>query len=204
MAFGKYERVTWKSDQWAPDGVVTLPPDYSAQKKYPLVLYIHGGPTSASKMAFSAMPQLMAAEGWIVFQPNYRGSDNLGNDYQASIVGDAGAGPGRDVMAGVAMLRQRADVDKSRTAVTGWSYGGYMTSWLIGNYPTEWRAAMAGAPVTNWEETYNLGDGSVTIRYLFGGSPWTDARAKAYQTQSPITDASRIRTPTLVMCGSTG
>jgi dipeptidyl aminopeptidase/acylaminoacyl peptidase len=199
VALGKFERVSWKSDQWEPDGVVTLPPDFSADKKYPLVLYIHGGPTASSKMSFSAMPQLMAAQGWIVFQPNYRGSDNLGNAFQASIVGDAGAGPGRDVMAGVAMLRERPYVDRTKTAVTGWSYGGYMTSWLIGNYPNEWRAAMAGAPVTNWEEMYNLADGSVTIRYLFGGSPWTDGRAKAYQAQSPITYAGRIRTPTLVM-----
>jgi len=141
----------------------------------------------------------MASEGWIVFQPNYRGSDNLGNAYQASIVGDAGAGPGRDVMAGVAMLRSRPYVDKGRTAVTGWSYGGYMTSWLIGNYPNEWRAAMAGAPVTSWEDMYNFGDGSVTIRYLFGGSPWTGDRMKAYRDQSPITYATHIKAPTLVM-----
>jgi dipeptidyl aminopeptidase/acylaminoacyl peptidase len=146
------------------------------------------------------MPQLMAAEGWIVFQPNYRGSDNLGNAFQAAIVGDAGAGPGRDVMAGVAMLRQRPYVDATKTAVTGWSYGGYMTSWLIGNYPNEWKAAVAGAPVTDWQEMYDLGDGSVTIRYLFGGSPWTDTtRARAYRAQSPIAYATRIKTPTLVM-----
>ncbi|HET7456374.1 MAG TPA: S9 family peptidase [Gemmatimonadaceae bacterium] len=200
VAFGKFERVTWKSDEWEPDGIVTLPPNFDPSKKYPLVLVIHGGPTASSKMSFSTTPQLMASEGWIVFQPNYRGSDNLGNAYQAAIVGDAGAGPGRDVMAGVAMLRQRPYVDKTRTAVTGWSYGGYMTSWLIGNYPDEWRAAVAGAPVTNWQEMYDLGDGNVTIRYSFGGSPWTDTtRAKAYMAQSPITYATHIKTPTLVM-----
>jgi dipeptidyl aminopeptidase/acylaminoacyl peptidase len=200
VALGKFERVTWKSDEWEPDGIVTLPPNFDPSKKYPLVLVIHGGPTASSKMSFSAMPQLMAAEGWVVFQPNYRGSDNLGNAYQAAIVGDAGAGPGRDVMAGVAMLRQRPYIDKGKTAVTGWSYGGYMTSWLIGNYPNEWKAAVAGAPVTNWEEMYNLGDGSVTIRYLFGGSPWTDTtRRKAYMAQSPIAYATRIKAPTLVM-----
>ena len=200
VALAKVERVTWKTaDGYEADGTITLPPGFSPARTYPLVLVIHGGPTSASKLNFSAMPQLMATEGWIVFQPNYRGSDNLGNAYQAAIVGDAGAGPGKDVMAGVAMLRARPYVDKGRTAVTGWSYGGYMTSWLIGNYPTEWKAAMAGAPVTNWEEMYNLGDGNVTIRHSFGGSPWTDGREKAYQAQSPITYARRIRTPTLVM-----
>ena len=199
VAWGKMERVTWKADSWSADGTVTYPPGFSAEKKYPLVLLIHGGPTASSKMSFGSLAQLMAAEGWIVFQPNYRGSDNLGNAYQAAIVGDAGAGPGRDVMAGVAMLRGRPYVDKARTAVTGWSYGGFMTSWLIGNYPNEWRAAMAGAPVTSWEDMYNFGDGSVTIRYAFGGSPWTEGRMKAYREQSPITYATQIKAPTLVM-----
>lgn len=199
VAWSTLERVTWKADTFDADGVVAYPPGFSPTRKYPLVLLIHGGPTASSKLSFSSLAQLMAAEGWIVFQPNYRGSDNLGNAYQSAIVGDAGAGPGRDVMAGVAMLRSRPYVDASRTAVTGWSYGGFMTSWLIGNYPTEWRAAMAGAPVTSWEDMYNFADGSVTIRHIFGGSPWTEGRMKAYREQSPITYATRIRTPTLVM-----
>jgi len=199
VAWGGMERVTWKSDAFESDGVLVLPPGYSKSKQYPLVLLVHGGPQSASKLQFSALAQLMAAQGWVVFQPNYRGSDNLGNEYMAAIVGDAGAGPGRDVMAGVDMLRKRSYVDPKRTAVTGWSYGGYMTSWLISNYPEEWQAAMAGAPVTSWEDQYNYGDGSITVRYLFGGSPWTDGRIQAYRDQSPITYATKIKTPTLVM-----
>ena len=199
VAWGRLEAVTWKSDNMEADGVVAFPPGFSLNKSYPLVLLIHGGPTSSSKLSFSSLAQLMASEGWIVFQPNYRGSDNRGNAFQSAIVNDAGAGPGRDVMAGVAMLRTRPYVDKARTAVTGWSYGGFMTSWLIGNYPDEWKAAMAGAPVTDWEDMYNFADGSVTIRYSFGGSPWTGGRMKAYREQSPITYATRIKTPTLVM-----
>jgi dipeptidyl aminopeptidase/acylaminoacyl peptidase len=199
VAWGKLERITWKTDAFEADGVLGLPPGFSADKRYPLVLLIHGGPQASSKLSFSSLAQLMAAEGWVVFQPNYRGSDNLGNAYQVAIRNDAGAGPGRDVMAGVAMLRARPYVDKTRTAVTGWSYGGFMTSWLIGNYPNEWRAAMAGAPVTSWEDMYNFADGSVAIRYSFGGSPWTEERMKAYRDQSPITYATRIKTPTLVM-----
>jgi dipeptidyl aminopeptidase/acylaminoacyl peptidase len=179
--------------------VVGYPPNFDPTKKYPLVLLIHGGPTSASHVSFSTLAQLMATEGWVVFQPNYRGSDNLGNAYQTAIWNDAGAGPGRDVMAGVSMLRAKPYVDRTRTAVTGWSYGGYMTSWLIGNYPNEWRAAMAGAPVTSFEDQYNYGDGSRTYGYGFGGSPWTGDRQKAYREQSPITYATKIKTPTLVM-----
>ena len=75
-----------------------------------------------------------------------------------------------------------------------------MTTWLIGNYPEGWRVAMAGAPVTDNLDQYNLGDGNVRRAYAFGGSPWTSAdRMKAFMDQSPITYASRIRTPTLIM-----
>jgi dipeptidyl aminopeptidase/acylaminoacyl peptidase len=199
VALGKMERVTWKSDAFEADGVVMYPPQFDPGRKYPLVLVIHGGPTSASKLSFSTLAQLMAAEGWIVLQPNYRGSDNLGRAFQTAIIGDAGAGPGRDVMAGVAMLRMKPFIDAQKTAVTGWSYGGYMTSWLIGNYPNEWKAAMAGAPVTDLEDQYNFGDGSIAWRYFLGvGSPWTGGQ-ETYRRNSPITYANRIRTPTLVM-----
>ena len=199
VTLGRMERVTWKSEAFESDGVLVYPPAFDPSRKYPLVLLIHGGPTASSKQSFSIEAQLMAAEGWLVFQPNYRGSDNLGHTYQVAIVGDAGAGPGRDVMAGVAMLRSRPYVDRNRTAVTGWSYGGYMTSWLIGNYPTEWTSAMAGAPVTDLEDQYNFGDGSVTWRHFQAGkSPWLGGQ-EAYRRQSPISYATRIKTPTLVM-----
>ena len=192
------ERVTWKSpDGFEEDGVVTLPADLSTPR--PLVLVIHGGPTSSSKTSFNVTAQLMAAEGWVVFSPNYRGSDNLGNAYAAAILNDAGAGPGRDVMAGVAELRKRPYVDPARSAVTGWSYGGFMSTWLLGKYPNEWRAGVAGAPVTNWFDQYSLSDGNVQVRYSFGGSPWTREYAAAYREQSPITYAGEIRAPTLVM-----
>jgi len=200
VKFGRMERVTWKTqDGMEADGVLVYPPDFDPGRRYPLVLNIHGGPTSASKTNFSTLPQLMAAEDWLVFMPNYRGSDNLGNAYLAAIQGDWGPGPGRDVMAGIAELRKKPFVDAKRTAVTGWSYGGYMTSWLIGNYPDEWTAAMAGAPVTNWEDQYNLSDGSVSTRYVLGGSPWTGDRQRIAREQSPITYATKIKAPTLVM-----
>lgn len=199
VAFGRSERVTWRTDGFEADGVVTYPPGFDATRRHPLVLVIHGGPTASSKLSFNALPQLIAAQGAIVFEPNYRGSDNLGNAFQSAITRDAGAGPGRDVMAGVRMLRAKPFVDPSRTVVTGWSYGGFMTSWMIGNYPAEWTAAMAGAPVTDWEDQYNLADGNVNWRYLTGGSPWTVEGQKALRAQSPITYARNMRTPTLIM-----
>ena len=197
MQLGRTEPVTWKFEGFDEDGVVTYPPDFDATKKYPLVLYIHGGPRSASTVSFATIPQSLAAKGWVVFQPNYRGSDNLGNTYTRAIRDDAGAGPGRDVIAGVEVLKKRGFIDENRIAVGGWSYGGYMTSWMIGHYPI-FKAAVSGAAVNNLLDEYALSDSSLGRR-LTWGSPFVGDNMKKYVEQSPITYASKIRTPTLIM-----
>jgi dipeptidyl aminopeptidase/acylaminoacyl peptidase len=200
LELGRTETMQWDCDGFHMDGVVTYPPDFAANRKYPLVLYIHGGPRSASKEAFSSRAQLLAAQGWIVFEPNYRGSDNLGNAFQAAIWNDAGAGPGRDTMAGVALLEKRGFVDSAKMGVSGWSYGGYMTSWLLGNYPDKWKAAVAGAAVTDMLDQYNYGDANVRRGSAFGGSPYTDPkRMQQFREQSPIYYATKIKAPTLIL-----
>jgi dipeptidyl aminopeptidase/acylaminoacyl peptidase len=198
-SLGKVRTIKWKvKGGFEADGVVTYPPGFDSNKKYPLVLVIHGGPQSASVERFNALPQLIAAKGHIVFEPNYRGSDHIGNAYMRAIVGDWGKGPGEDVMAGLEALKKLGNIDDKRIAVTGWSYGGYMTTWLIGNYQG-WKVALAGAAVTDWSDQYNLGDGNVQGRFLFGGSPWTGDYEKLFKEQSPITYARKIKTPTLIM-----
>ncbi len=198
----RQESFAWPSMKGGPqsDGVLTYPIGFQSGKKYPLVLYIHGGPTSSSKQSFSFFSQLFAAQGWLVFEPNYRGSDNLGNAYQAAIFNDAGKGPGEDVMAGLAVLRKRGFVDEQNIAVSGWSYGGFMTSWLLG-HSTLWKASVDGAAVNDWIDMYDLSDGNITVADGFGGSPYTSPeRLAAYRAQSPITYVSAVRTPTLVLC----
>jgi dipeptidyl aminopeptidase/acylaminoacyl peptidase len=198
LDLGKVERVTWKNDGFEEDGIVVYPPDFQSDHKYPLVLLIHGGPQAASIRTLSLAAQAMAARGWIVFSPNYRGSDNLGNVYQRAIFNDAGAGPGRDVMAGVAALEKRGFIDHNRIAVSGWSYGGYMTSWLIGHYNV-FKAAVSGAAVNNLVHEYTLSDNNVTMRYSLEGSPFNPKTAKTWIEQSPITYANAIKTPTLII-----
>lgn len=199
LALAKAERFEWKGpDGFQEDGVLFYPPDFQKDRKYPLVLIIHGGPTASTTTQFNFLSQLMAAHGFVVFSPNYRGSDNLGNTYQRAIWNDAGDGPGRDVIAGIDALKNRSFIDANKIGVTGWSYGGYMTSWLIGHYQI-WKAAMAGAPVTDMYDEYNLADGNVSLRYGFKGSPYISDNLKYYRAQSPISYAEQMKTPTLIM-----
>jgi dipeptidyl aminopeptidase/acylaminoacyl peptidase len=199
LALAKAERFEWKGpDGFQEDGVLFYPPDFQKDRKYPLVLIIHGGPTASTTTQFNFLSQLMASHGYVVFSPNYRGSDNLGNAYQRAIWNDAGDGPGRDVIAGIDALKNRGFIDANKIGVTGWSYGGYMTSWLIGHYQI-WKAAMAGAPVTDMYDEYNLADGNVSLRYGFKGSPYVGDNLKDYRAQSPISYAAQMKTPTLIM-----
>jgi dipeptidyl aminopeptidase/acylaminoacyl peptidase len=202
LQLGRVETIEWSGpDGFREDGVLVYPPGEHQATRFPLVLVIHGGPQSASTTSFTPLAQLLAARGYLVFSPNYRGSDNLGNAYQRAIFNDAGDGPDRDVMAGLEAVKSKGIVDENRIAVTGWSYGGYMTSWLIGHH-TFWKAAVAGAAVTDLTDEYCFSDGNVQLRYSFAhdASPWSTEGGKLYREQSPLTYATSATTPTLVLC----
>ena len=180
------------------DGVLTLPPGYVAGRTYPLVVHIHGGPTSASVRQFDRQAQLMAARGWIVLQPNYRGSDNLGLAYQRGVRYDPGEGPGKDIMAAVDAVRARGIVDDKRIVVGGWSYGGIMTAWMISKYHI-WRAAVSGASVNDWATDYGTADDPGADKALFHGSPYVAGNAAEYRKASAITYAHDVTTPVLIV-----
>jgi dipeptidyl aminopeptidase/acylaminoacyl peptidase len=199
LMLGRTESIAWQGpDGFQEDGVLTYPVGYASGKKYPLVLVIHGGPEAASTLGFSALPQLLAAQGFVVFQPNYRGSSNLGDAYQHAIFRDTGVGPGHDVMAGLAAVQKLGVVDDQRIAVSGWSYGGYMTTWLTGHYPV-WKAAVSGAALTDWVMDYTVSYYQQGDTYFFGGSPWNTKYHDIWREQSPITYAQNVTAPTLIM-----
>ncbi|HET6911793.1 MAG TPA: S9 family peptidase [Rhodanobacteraceae bacterium] len=199
LKLGRSEAVRWTSaDGFDEDGVLTYPVDYKSGKKYPLVLVIHGGPEASSDLRFSPLIQLLAANGFLVFQPNYRGSTNLGDKYQHAIFRDTGEGPGKDVMAGLAAVEKLGIVDTNRIGVSGWSYGGYMTTWLSGHYDT-WKAAVAGAALTDWVMDYTVSYYQTGDTYFFGGSPWTAKYHDIWREQSPIAYAQNVKAPTLIM-----
>jgi|HubBroStandDraft_2_1064218.scaffolds.fasta_scaffold00035_13 dipeptidyl aminopeptidase/acylaminoacyl peptidase len=200
LRLGHMSELRWTGPgDFAEDGVVTEPPSNGG--KYPVVVLIHGGPglSNARDFVWEQWPlaQAIAARGYVVFQPNYRGSDNLGNAYMTAIVHDTVVGPSADIMSGLAALERRPNVDASRVGVCGWSYGGELTSWLIGHYHN-WRAAVSGAAVNSEFDEYNLSTSNVQDRYPLGTSPYTGDGERIYRENSPITYYAQITTPTLI------
>jgi dipeptidyl aminopeptidase/acylaminoacyl peptidase len=199
LALGRTEAIDWQGpDHFHEDGVLTYPVGFEPGRRYPLVLSIHGGPEGASTVGFDALSQLLSAAGFLVFQPNYRGSTNLGDAYQHAIFRDTGTGPDNDVMAGLAAVQQRGIVDAARIGVSGWSYGGYLTAWLTGHHDI-WRAAVAGAALTDWVMDYTIAYYQQGDNYFFGGSPWVDGTRDIWRAQSPIAYASHVTAPTLIL-----
>lgn len=199
LALGTSERITYATSAGVDgDAVLITPPGFTAGRTYPLVLLIHGGPTSTSTETFSTRAQLMAARGWLVLQPNYRGSPNRGETYQRAIYVDTVDGPGRDIRAALDAVKARGIVDASRVAVSGWSYGGVMTTWLITHYH-DWRVAVAGAPVTDNLADYATADDINADRELFRGSPWVGDNRADYVAQSSLTYVKDVTTPVLLM-----
>ncbi len=204
FAIGRMDELDWNGPNgFAENGVVTYPPAglEKSSSKLPIVLLIHGGPGLSSTRDFAweqwPLAQMIASHGYVVLQPNYRGSDNLGNAYMTAIVHDTVAGPAADILAGLSALGLRAEVDSGRVAVSGWSYGGELTSWLIGHYHN-WRAAVSGAAVNSEFDEYNLSTSNVQDRYPLGTSPYTDDGQGIYRENSPITYYAAITTPTLI------
>ncbi|MGA8534290.1 MAG: S9 family peptidase [Candidatus Tumulicola sp.] len=208
ISIGRMSAFDWSGpDGFAEDGVVTYPPGFDATRAanpnatFPVVLLIHGGPGLSNALEFAweqwPLAQAIAARDYIVFQPNYRGSDNLGNAYMLAIVGDTAQGPANDVMSGLAALEKLPYVDGTRVFVSGWSYGGLLTTWLIGHYHN-WRAAVSGAAVNDETEEYNLSISNVQNTFYVGTSPYVGNGAQIYAEQSPITYYKNITTPTLI------
>jgi dipeptidyl aminopeptidase/acylaminoacyl peptidase len=201
--------VQWRApDGELDDGILTYPNGYEHGRRYPLIVFSHGGPEAAATQDFSGgeigpLRDVFAAQGFVVFEPNYRGSDNLGNAHEHAIYRDPGNGPASDEISGMRMLENRGLVDTSRIAAVGHSYGGYMTAWLI-THQHVWRCAVVADGAVDWTQAYELsGAGNLAwTRDSLGGSPWDRHSAALYRSASPITYAARITTPTLILSGT--
>jgi dipeptidyl aminopeptidase/acylaminoacyl peptidase len=197
-ALAEAKAITWKSsDGQEIEGVVTTPPaEANGKPPYKLVVYPHGGPHSRSTLGFDFTVQLFAANGYAVFQPNFRGSSGYGQKFIDADRGDFGGGDMRDILTGIDKLIADGIADKNRLFVYGISYGGYMTTWLVGQ-TDRFKAAVAQNAVTDLTMMWSLSDIPSWTEWEFGGKPW-EVPDKMRQ-HSPLTYVEKVTTPTLIL-----
>lgn len=193
----KSEVVTWKSsDGLEIEGIFTPPALPGSRPPFKMVLYPHGGPHSRSAVGFDLTVQVLAANGYAVFQPNFRGSAGYGQRFIDADRFDLGGKDMQDMLTGIASLVEKGLVDPQRQFVYGVSYGGYTTSWLIGQ-THQFRAAIPQNAVTDLNVMWGLTDIQSWTEWEFGGRPWEVS--DIMQQRSPLTHASKVQTPTLIL-----
>lgn len=193
-----FSEMTWKStDGTEITGWVVRPPDFDPEKKYPLILQIHGGPHSMYGVGFDFERQNHAAEGYVVLYANPRGSTGYGKAFGNAI---NNAYPGvdyDDLMTGVDALIEKGSIDPERLYVFGGSGGGVLTAWIVGK-TERFRAAVSMFPVTNWISFVGTTDG-IHWYNNFQKPPWEDITE--HWERSPLRLAGNIKTPTLFITG---
>ncbi len=210
-SLGNAEVVRWKSkDNTEIEGILITPANFDAKKKYPLVVDIHGGPAGAwakryiggcdeyGDMMIPACPKTLLDLGFVIFQPNYRGSGGYGKSFVTANVGDLDGGDYDDIMTGVDYLIQRGTVDPEHLALFGWSYGGYMTAWTV-TQSKRFRAAVEGSGLTDFVSFTNTTDIPYYLEYYLRAALWNDD--KLYLQRSPIFFSKNVVTPLLILHG---
>jgi dipeptidyl aminopeptidase/acylaminoacyl peptidase len=193
------ERIHFPSkDGTSVEGWIVLP--RSGKAPYPLILSIHGGPHGAYGSHFDFEFQWLAAHGYAVLYTNPRGSTGYGEKFLWATWGGWGKLDYQDVMAGVDYAVAHSPVDPKRLAVTGYSYGGFLTDWTI-TQTNRFIAAVSGAGISNWVSDYGTADIPRTKESEFYGTAWNPEASERMRALSPITHALNVKTPTLFVHG---
>ena len=179
-------------------GWILKPPGFDPKQKYPSILEIHGGPQTQYGHAFMHEFYLLAAQGYVVYWCNPRGSQGYGEEFAAAIYNQWGTVDYDDIMAWADTMERQPYIDPERMGVTGGSYGGYMTSLIIGR-TQRFKAAVAQRVVSNLISFYGSSDMNWLTEGLLGSEapPWTDL--ENYWRQSPISSIGNATTPTLLI-----
>ncbi len=194
---GKVREVHFKSaDRTRLQGWLITPPDFNPNKKCPAILEVHGGPRLQYGRTFFHEMQYLAAEGYVVFFTNPRGSQGYGKEFAGCTVAAWGTHDYDDIMAAADWLETQPFVDKKRIGITGGSYGGYMTNLCVGR-SHRFRAAVTQRSVVDLATFAGTSDIGFQDNYEFGGYSWDNP--EGYARMSPITYADNIRTPLLIL-----
>ena len=195
------EEIWWESshDGRKIQGWILKPPGFETERRYPLILEIHGGPFADYGDRFAAEPQLYAAAGYVVLYANPRGSTGYGEEFGNLI---HHAYPGHDyddLMSGVDAVLAKGYVDRDHLYVTGGSGGGVLTAWIVGK-TGRFRAAVSAKPVINWTSFALTSDNyNFYYKYWFPGLPWD--HPEDYRARSPLSLAGNVTTPTMLLTG---
>jgi dipeptidyl aminopeptidase/acylaminoacyl peptidase len=203
--WGKAESIEWTNEGSNIQGWLVPPAEIEPGTKYPMVVLIHGGPSSVTTSewpaSFGMARAIIAAlstRGYCVLLPNPRGSYGQGEDFTRANVKDFGGGDLRDDLAGVDAAIKKYPIDANRLGITGWSYGGFMTMWTV-TQTDRFRAAVAGAGIANWQSYYGQNLIGQWMISFFGASVYDDP--DVYEKSSPIRFIKNVKTPTLVIVG---
>jgi dipeptidyl aminopeptidase/acylaminoacyl peptidase len=198
----KLSVVKWESADGEPvEGILELPPDAEEGKKLPLVVAIHGGPTTADyyhQQFWIYGRVLLPAKGYAVLCPNYRGSTGYGEGFLKALIGRENDLDVQDILSGVDALVKRGIADPDRLGVMGWSNGGYLTNCVL-THTTRFKAASSGAGIVDTVMEWGANDEPAYAMVFKQGLPWR--AAGSYQRSSPTYALDKIRTPTLIHVG---
>ena len=198
---GTVEEIWWESskDGRPVQGWIMKPPDFDPDRKYPLVLEIHGGPFANYGDRFDVEKQLLASNGFVVLYANPRGSTSYGEEF-GNLIHHAYPGDDfHDLDSGVDAVIDQGYIDEDNLFVTGGSGGGVLTAWMIGN-TDRFKAAVSFYPVINWYSFSLTADMSpVAVKYWFPGLPWDNV--EHYEERSLLSVVKNVKTPTLIMTG---
>jgi dipeptidyl aminopeptidase/acylaminoacyl peptidase len=200
-AWGEAKSLHWKNGGFEIQGWLLYPRDFDPNKKYPMVVRVHGGPGLGVLSEWPGASDYyspLAGAGYFVFQPNPRGSFGQGEAFTRANVKDFGYGDFKDIMAGVDEAIKVAPIDENRLGICGWSYGGYMTMWAV-TQTNRFKAAMAGAGLSNWQSYYGENLIDQWMIPFFGKSVYDDP--DVYAKSSPINFIKKVKTPTLILVG---
>jgi dipeptidyl aminopeptidase/acylaminoacyl peptidase len=194
----------WKADDGTTvEGMLIYPPGKFEAKHLPMLTFIHGGPADADGNHFEAdwyqWAALAATNGWLVFEPNYRGSTGYGDKFLMQIVPVIVSRPGKDILEGVDALVKDGIADADHLTIGGYSYGGYMTNWLI-TQTTRFKAAVTGAGAVEHVGNWGNDDTTFDDAYFLGGRPWE--APQRYHDEAAIFQIDKVRTPTHIVAGA--
>ncbi len=195
----QWERISIEREGYTIEGFLFKPSDFDERKRYPVVVDVHGGPQGMQLYRPDGIPQVLATNGFLVIQPDPRGSTSYGREFSEAVYDDWGNEDWKDIQALLDLVLERPYADANRTGIHGYSYGGYMTAWAIGQ-TNRFKAAVCGAPCFDLESMYGTSDISYLLGALqWGGAPWDNR--DWYYAHSPASHIHNATTPTLIVQG---